>query len=37
MGLWENPRVLEAVVKNVGFAGTKKGPEHAWLLCGQIS
>lgn len=36
-GSWENPRVLEAAVKNVGFTGITKGPAHVWLLCGQIS
>lgn len=37
MGLWENPKVLEAIVKNVGFTETTKEPEHVQLLSGQIS
>lgn len=29
MGSLENPRVLEAAEKNVGFAGTTKGPDSS--------
>lgn len=37
LGSWENPGVVEAGVKNVGFTGIMKGPTQVWLLCDLIT